>query len=517
MSEKDKNLVNFKKESKKSPHHNHKVFMTVGGIVIFIMATVAFILAPTFVGSAKGKDLPPLGVYKGHKIEYKQDSYFANMVSNIGTQYQNQGQKIDTSTHFSIFNQAFNSTVVYYEANDRVEESKYLVTDSEISRNMLPYFYDTNGKYSAKIYKDTPDSDKIKIQKSIKTSLIYQRYISDIFGTNIYSPDKSQYGLKTTQKEMDFVSGMNSKERSFKMASFNTADYPKEEAEKYGKTNIAKFTKYNLLIATLQTQEDADSVYKQITNGTLEFNDAVTQYSSKAYSNENGILSNNYAYQIDSLVTSDTADADITALKTLADGKVSNVIKTSQGYSLFMGAGNPVEPNMSDPTVINDVFKYMTSYEKGEIEDYFVNKAKDLAADALTSSFTSSAKKYNANTNDIPSFAINYANNQLISSIPSDSIPELDGAQSNKDFLEKAFALTKNEISEPIIIGQYIVLLQLDKETTETNINAEQFAMMYPYYTSQFDEKSLSGYVMTNDKLKNDLFSVYLKYFMNNN
>ena len=43
MSEKDKNLMNFKKESKKSSHHNHKIFMTVGGIVVFIMATVAFI------------------------------------------------------------------------------------------------------------------------------------------------------------------------------------------------------------------------------------------------------------------------------------------------------------------------------------------------------------------------------------------------------------------------------------------------------------------------------------------
>jgi len=382
---------------------------------------------------------------------------------------------------------------------------------------MLPYFYDTNGKYSAKIYRDTPDSDKIKIQNSIKSNLLYQRYVNDLFGTNIYDPEKSQYGLKTTQNEMNFIAGMDSKERSFKMASFNTADYPKEEAEKYGKTNIDKFTKYNVLIATLQTQEDADSIYKQVTDGTLQFADAISQYSSKAYSDDKGLLTNNYAYQLDSLITSDTAEQDIAAVKALADEEISTVIKTSQGYSLFMGAGAPVEPDMSDPAIVNDVLTYMTSYEKGEIEDYFVNKAKDLAADALTSSFTNSAKKYNAKTTDIPSFPINYANNQLISSIPSTSIPELEGAQSNKDFLEKAFALTKNEISEPIVIGQYIVLLQLDTETNKDDTNAEQFALMYPYYTSQFDEKSLSSYVMTSDSLKNDLFSVYLKYFINNN
>ncbi|OJF76819.1 MAG: hypothetical protein BKP49_04435 [Treponema sp. CETP13] len=516
MSEKKENVVNFKKGKKVKSHHNHTLFMTVGGIIIFVMATVAFIVAPALVGNAQGQDIPPLGEYNGHKIEYKQNSYFANMVSSIGTQYQSQGQTLNNQTYYQIFNQAFNSTVVYYEAQDQLENAKYVVPESEIGRGMLPYFQDQNGKFSNKIYSDTSDSDKIAIRNEVETSLSYQRYISDLFGTNLYDQESSKYGLKTSAAETDFISNMNNKQRSFTMASFNTADYPKTEAAKYGKENSDKFIKYNLLIVTLKTQEDAESIASQITNGTLSFEDAVSENSTKNFSDDKGKLTNNYAYQLDSLITSETADDDIASLKSLKVNATTGAIKTSQGYSVFKCEAEPEESDMSDSIVIDDVYTYMTSYERGEIEDYFINKAKDVAAEALSGTLANAAKKEGATMSEISAFPLNYGNNSLISPVPTDSVPELANAESNETFLETAFALSDGEISKPITLNDYIVVLQLDEEKTVES-NKDQVAYMYPYYTSQFDQQSLSSYVMNSDKLENNLFSVYLQYFMNNN
>ncbi|HZK19525.1 MAG TPA: peptidylprolyl isomerase [Treponemataceae bacterium] len=514
MKDEKKNVIQFKKEKKKKPGKNNKVFMTVGGIIIFVMAAIAFIFAPSLGGSMQGEELPPLGIYKGNKIEYKQNSHFANTVSNIGRQYQDQGNQIDSSTYFTIFNQAFNSTVVYYEAKERLKEAKYLIPDSEINRAMLPYFYDSNGNYSAKIFRDTPDSKKIELRKLLEDELMYQRYITDLFGSNVYDPEQSEYGLKTTQAETDFIVGMNSDQRSFKMASFNTADYPEEEIIKYGKNNADMFKKYNLSIVTLQSKEDADSIYTQLTKDSLDFATAVSSYSSKAFSDDNGILSDNYAYQLDTLVTSKTAANDIEALKNLEEGSVSSVIKTSQGYSVFMGKGTPFEADITNSVVINDIYTYMTSYERGEIEDYFVNKAKEFAAAALTSRFERTAEQYNAKVAHIPAFPINYANNQLIASVPNNELPELRDAESNENFLQKAFSLENDEVSDPIILGSYVVLLQLTEKTRDES-GAEQLSHMYSYHTSQLDQNSLSKYVLSHDKLENNLFDVYVNHFMN--
>lgn len=516
MSEKKENIVNFKKGKKEKSHHSHTLFMTVGGIIIFVMATVAFIVAPALVGNAQGEEIPPLGEYNGHKIQYKQNSYFANMVSSIGTQYQNQGQNIDNQTYYQIFNQAFNSTVVYLESQDQLKNAKYVVPETEIGRSMLPYFQDQNGNYSAKLYRDTSDSDKIAIRNDVETSLSYQRYITDLFGTNMYDQSSSKYGLKTSTAETDFISNMNNKQRSFKMASFNTADYPKSEAAKYGKENTDTFVKYNLLLVTLKTQEDAESIANQISDKSLSFADAISQYSTKSFSDDEGKLTNNYAYQLDSLIISEKAEDDIDLLKNLKPGETTGAIKTSQGYSVFQCEAAPVESDMSDSIVIDDVYTYMTSYERGEIEDYFINKAKDVAAEALSGTLAKAAKNEGASITDISAFPLNYGNNNLLSSVPTDTVSEIANAQSNETFLETAFSLSNGEISQPITLNNYVIVLQLNEEKI-VETNKEQLTYMYPYYTSQFDQQSLSNYVMNSDKLENNLFSVYLQYFMNNN
>ena len=89
-----------------------------------------------------------------------------------------------------------------YAFSDEVKASGYVVPEKQIDRTMKPYFNDSTGKYSAKIFRDTPESQKIAMRKSITDNLIFSRYIADLLGDSTQGETKTNlYGLKISQKE----------------------------------------------------------------------------------------------------------------------------------------------------------------------------------------------------------------------------------------------------------------------------------------------------------------------------
>lgn len=511
MNEKSKNTT---KDSKKEHKSHRNVGITIGSIIILIISAVTFIFVPAMTQGMTGEKLPPFGSYNGKKIEYTQGSYFAQMVETYGEQLQNNGQTVDDQSYFYIFNSAFAATVVNYGITDEVKQSGYVVPTQLIDRTMVPYFYDTNGNYSAKIYRDTPDSTKIEMRTSLEEQLFSSRYVEDIFGTNtgFSLTETNMYGLKSSQNEIAFVADMSNNKRGFSMVSFNTADYPKTEAATFGKANSELFTKYNLSVVTLSSEAEAKKILKQINNKEVLFGDAVTEYSTKQYSDDNGIITSAYNYQIKNIVKN---AADFQKITSLSPETVSDVIETTSGYSIFKANGAPVVADFTDASLIDVAYNYMVTYEAGVIEDYYTNLAKDFTAVATTRGFNTAASAYNLDTVTIEPFPVNYGNNALLPYVPTD-VEALQGVQTNENFLQTAFSLQNGEISAPIVIGKKVVVLQLTNETQSDDGYADSLAFMYPYYTSQFDQTSVQSYFMESDKLENKFFDVYFEYFLGN-
>ena len=69
------------------------------------------------------------------------------------------------------------------------------------------------------------------------------------------------------------------------MAVFSTKDYPAEEKIKFGKENAAKFNSYDMSVITVDDKATATKVAKRIQNGEITFEDAITEYSDKNFSN----------------------------------------------------------------------------------------------------------------------------------------------------------------------------------------------------------------------------------------
>lgn len=484
-------------------------FYTIGSLIVLLICAFVFVLLPAFSGgSANQNEALVFGKYGKKEIKYEQNSDFTNFVQQYAQMFQQYGQNLDSSAYYYIFNYAFDSSVMKYAYNDYVEKSKYVVSDAAVKRGMIPYFYDENGKYSDKLYRQTSESDKLELKKQITSALTSQRYFDDNFGSQDETfGGESLYGLKESDAELDFLDSYNANKRGFHMAVFSLSDYPDEEKLNYAKQNSAKFNSYDLSVITVEDKATADKVAKRIANGELSFEDAITEYSEKLFSNTEGKLTNKLQYQIENILA---AKDDLAKITDLEEGKVSEPVETTTGFSIFKANSAKTEPDFDSADLLSTVSTYLTNYESTRIEDYFTAKATDFTTEVLNSDFDTACAKQNVTNVDIPPFPLNYGSETIATSVDT-SLPGLSGADTNENFLKTAFSLKLNEVSSPIVMDGSIIVLQYSTEEKKSDDENSAITQIENY-----DSSSSRQFIMESPKLENNFAQVYFSNFMSN-
>lgn len=482
-----------------------KILINVGSILILVLAAISFIFIPAMVQSA-GNEIPPFGYYDKKPIEYKQGSYFTNLVQMYSDQV---GSANVQNAYFDIFNSAFTGSVLHIAFSSAVEKSGYVVPDPQVDRAMLPYFYDTNGVYSPKIFNDTPDSTKIELRNAMEDNLIFQRYTEDVFGSQTEKLGTyTMYGLKSPSAEKNFVSMMDTNKRGFSLASFSLLDYPDTEVAKWGESNKDLFTRYDMNVISVADATTAETVLGRIKNNELVFEDAVTEYSTNYYSGTDGKLTSAYKHQLQNILTDATS---LTALQNLPAGQISEVMQTQNGYAIFKNNAAPTPADMTDADTLTAVRSHMSANEKGIIEDYFLNIAKDFWTAASTSSFAEACTQFNITPVDIPPLALNYGNSPVLTSLQA-ADGSMVNAEQNENFLKTIFSMKLNEISSPMVLNDNVVVLQYTQE--DNTVSAENTASTFAMYSTYFDQTSVQNSIMSSDKLENNFLQVFYKYIM---
>ncbi len=482
---------------------------TLGSLIILLICAFCFVVLPAVEGKTsyrQNPDAPVFGKYDGREIKYEQGTDFANYVSQYGQMYQLYGQQLDQSAYYSIFYQAFIATITKYAYTDAVKKSGYKVPQSAITRQILPYFMDENGTYSSKLYKQASEASKIELNKNAEALLYVNRFTDDTFGSSSEVLDgDSLFGLKSSKAEAEFLEAYNDGLRGFTMASFSMSDYPLEEKLKFANANPAKFNKYDMSVITVEEKSTADNIVKRLTNGEITFEDAISEYSQKNYSDSEGKLSNNFQYQIENMIENKD---DLSSIISVSQGSVSPVVQTKTGYSIFKNNGSITAPDFDSEDMQRTVTNYISSYESTVIEDYYIAKANTLIKAIKDSDFSSAAQANGAVVKEIEPFPLNYGNVDLLLKLDT-SVDGLSGAETNENFLKKAFALKMNEISEPIVLNNNVVVLQYNKdgeipEDTEVDIDT----------LSDYDNNAANTQLMGSSKLENNFLSVYLENFL---
>lgn len=481
---------------------------TIGSLVILLICAFVFVLIPAFAGSQGNQKAVSFGKYNNKEIRYEQNSMFADYVSNYAQMLQQYGQQLDSSSSYYIYNSAFNATVRDLAYMDYISKSGYSVSKSELNNLMRNYYVDETGKYSSKIYKQTSDETKKRVKKEAENAIITTRFYDDLFGStsDVVGTD-GLYGIKESSAELDFLQSFNLTKRKFNMAAFPLSDYPVDEKVKYGNENTAKFVKYDMNVITCEDKTTAEKAIKRIANGEITFEDAVSEYSAKTYSNTEGKLNYNYQYQIENILEDKT---DIAKIAALVKDATSEVIKTNIGYTLFKANADSVQANFTSDDDLSILSAYLTAYESTLIEDYFTAKAKDLKTKALKADFADACAEMNVEKTIIEPFPLNYGNVSIADGISSDAAA-VSGALNNENFLKIAFALKQNEISEPIVINNNIVVLQFTEEVTTPLEEATPVVSQI----TDYDQTASQSFIMGSPKLENNFTATYINMLAN--
>ena len=496
---------------------------TIGSLIVLLICAFCFVVLPAFTGSeGQQNKLPPFGKYNKREIAYEQDSDFYNYVSQYGQMFQAYGQQLNEQTYYTVFKYAFDATVRKYAYEDAVNKSGYVVPQAAVNRNMVPFFSDENGNYSSKLYKQSDLKTVENLRKSIQSALVASRYSDDLFGSEEdIVGSEALYGLKESDAELDFLKSYNANKRGFQMALFNTSDYPEEEKLKFAKENQAKFNKYDISIVTVEDKAKAQTVLKRINNNEITFEDAISEYSLNYFTNSEGKVTSAYQYQIENLLVNKD---DLAILTDLAVDSVTDVIETSNSFSIFKKNGETKTPDFEIDEYKDLVSTYLRNYEKTRIEDYFTAKANDFIAQAAKSDFDSACTSMNIKNVEIPAFPLNYGSVAIADSLNT-SIEGLSSADTNEKFLETAFNLKMNEMSEPLVLNGYVAVIKYTSDGNEAKVadtNDEETDNSEDDNTadvlsniSDLDQSSANSYILSSDKLENNFAQVYFSNMMN--
>ena len=447
---------------------------TIGSLIVLLICAFCFVILPAFTGSdAQQETLPAFGKFKGKEIKYEQGTDYYNYVSQYGQMYQMYGRQIDSSTYYYIFSYAFNATVqkMFYE--DAVKSSGYRAPKNKINRQLVTYFSDSNGKYDPKLYHATDEATKKKIRQGVEDSIYTSRYYDDVFGSESdLVGNEGLYGIKESDSELDFLTSYGKTKRGFNMAAFSMSDYPQDE---------------------------------------IIFEDAISEeYSTKAFTNTEGKITNAYQYQIENILSN---KEDLAVLSNLTSGTLSPVIETTNSFSIFKKNADTISTDLSQKETVDFIASYMKNYESTIIEDYFTAKATDFANEAMKSDFKQACKAMNIENVEIAPFPLNFGSVNITQSVDT-SLTGLSNADVNENFLTTAFSLSKNEISSPIVMNNYVVVLQYTG--SEKAADSEEASPVAVSDIENYDASSADSFVMASEDLENNFANVYFNYLMSN-
>lgn len=487
-----------------------KKLLFIGSVVILIFAAITFVFIPAMSDGFAQKALV-FGKYGNKKIEYKPGTEFSNAVSNYTEMFRNQGTELNDYSYFYIYNYAFNSAVQAIAYAESVKKSGYAPSAGAVSRAMLPYFLDDNGNYSKEFYQSVPKEEINNLKVQLTNGLVWNRYSEDLLGSQKPVAGNRLFGLKVSENELNFIGNMGARKRSFDMAVFKKSNYPDSEVKSFGQENSEKFVKYNLSLISVKELSQAKKLLRQLQNEEIAFADAINEYSDKAYTEADGFLSSSFGYQIKEISKDEKAYNEIVSL---GQDQVSGIIEINSGYGIFRSNLPPVQPDFNDSSMVDTVRTYISENEASKIEDFYIASAKEFASAASSKSFSSACSDFNCDYVSVPSFCLNYDSSSMFDGIPS-HIPELSSAASNENFLQKAFALKAGEVSEPVVLGDNILVLKLTGEQNDVVTDDKKDSIRTKI--DDFDSSASQSTLLASKKVENRVSEVFFNDIMKNN
>ncbi len=488
-------------ESIEKRHHLHPVTYVLV-VIVTVFSVIAFILLPMGSGTGSGGRHVVFGTWDGHEIGWYTGSYFERQREAYARQAQQSDSTASVESQlYGVFSQAFQATAWHVAALNEAKRAGVEISRDALDEDLLTYgaYLDEDGKFSETLYNETPLSERTTIREQRSEELLAGRFYTDL-----------STGIRTGSREKAFVAAMAATERKFSFVTWSFSAFPDEEVGKYGEANATRFRKAKLSRITVATEREAKQLRTRIADSTTSFADLAKAHSVDSYASSGGDMGWQYAYALEPDLEDKAQVDQVLALKA---GEVAEAMKGPFGWVIYRCDTEAVDADLSDAAVLADVRGYLTSYEKGKIEDWFVERAGKFARRAAEAGFAAAAREAGVATAETGYFPINLSGVFLLSpitAVPADATPT--SAAYSEDFFYRAFTLSKDQASsQPIVLDDLVIVLKFADERPASAENAGMMDQVLAYLANQSLQSDTEQELMNDKRLKNDFDQTFYR------
>ena len=254
-----------------------KTLQWLGVSAVSILLIVYFLVIDTR-GSQK---TPTIGSVNGTPIYYTSTSpygkAFREIEKEIENYYQQFGIPMNADVYANIEDLAFRRAVTTILLDDLAAKN-IAVSDKIILQYMQSQFIDSNGNYNQMAYdafiKNTPQSEKIRIEKDLKETIMAQTIALELFN-----------GIKVNSLELERQYIKNLTKRDIEMLYIDASDIVRNadileiDIDKYFNDNKTNFVQADISWILMANAKDAENVYKTLKNDITLFDKTVAEKS----------------------------------------------------------------------------------------------------------------------------------------------------------------------------------------------------------------------------------------------
>jgi hypothetical protein len=471
----------------------------IGTVAVLIIVVAAFVFVPAFVPNmgGLGADLT-FGYYENAPVVYRPGNYFAQMREYYSSQMQaNYNAEDAYIINFQIWQNAYQSAVIHTAILREMKKAGYEPPNSLVDREVALQYLDR--------YRQENDIGKMALWRNVKETIITERYQQD------------QYELLNPPGEEKFVAAMAVPQRRFEGTAFKLQSYPETEVAAYAAQNSAIFQSVHLSRITLTSGErEARQVLASVKDGSSSFEDAARNQSQDTFADRGGDMGTQMAYELATLIRDEAERDKITALK---KGELSDLISDGENWIFFRAEEDPAPMDASDSSQLEKIRSYILLFERGRMDDFFIRKAEELRAKAAAGGpegFSAALEEAGLEKFSFGPLPVNYGNQGFLprlEKIEAFSDTVIESFTTNDSFWQTAFSTPLGAVSEPLVLGDQVLLFLPLEEVEPEEYAIESIKSGFRYY-AQMAVGNIGPFFMQSPKFRDQFWQTYSRYFM---
>jgi parvulin-like peptidyl-prolyl isomerase len=480
-----------------------------GSVILLVIIVVTFVGAPVISGRA-GRGRINFGAYRGEPIDFFPGNYLARQRELIAESVrQQEGEQQDLGSQIQrIWRNAFERTLLHTALLMAAEESGLWVSTDKVDEILInngPYRVD--GRFSEELYQNTNNAEKLSTRTYFREQLIEEQVIGDLLNSQL-----------TSSQEVDFFKAMTAVQKRFSFVRFPFSAFSREESVRFGLENAELFQKIKLSRILIKSgAKEAEEIRAKLEDRSASFEELARAHSKdSATAGKGGELGWRYYYDLEKDFDSSEPLAVVFGL---AEGEITPVLESRFGWVIYrvdspavnLDLGQAEDSRVEESVQV--VEDYIMQYEKGMVEDYFLERAEDFRTRAAETGFMLASLEQDLMPYQTDYFPVNYQGIFFMSPVRAVN-PGIDisSASYNREFFLTAYSLAPDQISEAVILDDQIVVLKLEDQRQQPAAEADVMDRYYSYFAYQSQETDLEAVLLAPELIEDNFYATFSRY-----